>query len=188
MVDKINFKGHLTIQALDKAGNVIDQWADNNMIMEKARINMANFIAGMTAGNYINKIVIGTKGHNGDYLTPKTELEGFVSSRTKLFSEELASYFYTVKFKNTNGVNGNLTLVSEDDTGTGESSAISCVVTGSEVVYTFDIPGLNANGTGTTVFTEAALYSNNNIFSMKCFKGKIKDNSVALRIIWKLMF
>lgn len=187
MVDKINFKGHLTIQALDKAGNVIDQWADNNLIMETARINMANAIAGMNSGNYINKLVIGTKGHNADYLIPKTEAEGFVNTRTQLFSQEDGSYFYTVEFANTNGVNGNLTLVQEDDT-TGESSVVNCVVTGSDILYTFDIPGTNANGPGTTVFTEAALYSGNNIFSMKCFKGKIKDDSVALRIIWKIMF
>src|SRR5574344_1277533 len=133
MVDKINFKGHLTIQALDKAGNVIDQWADNNMIMESARINMANIIAGMNAGNYINKLVIGTEGHNGDYLTPKTELEGFVNTRTELFSQENGSYFYTVEFENTNGVNGDMTIVHEDDT-TVDSSSVSCEVNGSVIV------------------------------------------------------
>ena len=188
MVDKINFKGHLTIQALDKAGNVIDQWADNNLIMETARINMANIIAGMHSGNYINKLVLGTQGHNGDYLIPKTDTEGFVNTRTQLFSQEDSSYFYTVKFENTNGINGNLTLVQEDDTTTGESSSVNCVVNGTDITYTFDIPGLNANGVGTAVFTEAALYAEDEIFSMKCFKGKIKESSVALRIIWKIMF
>lgn len=188
MIDKINFKGHLTIQAIDKSGNIIDQWADNNMIMENARINMAELISGMSTGNYINKIVLGTEGNKtGDYLTPKDETDGFVKERTQLFSEESGGYHYAINFSST-GSNGNFTLLSEDDSSTGESSVINVVQTNSDVTYTIDLPGLNGNNTGTVVYTEAALYAGTQIFSMKCFKGKIKDESVQLRVVWKLMF
>lgn len=188
MIDKIDFKGHLTIQALDKLGNIIDEWADNNMIMENARVNMSELISGMNTGHYINKIVFGTEGNKtGDYLTPKDETDGFVKERTQLFSEESGGFYYTINFGST-GVNGDFTLVSEDDSSTGESSNVNVVQSASNVTYTIDLPGLNGNNTGTVVYTEAALYAGTQIFSMKCFKGKIKDDSVQLRVVWTLKF
>ena len=40
----------------------------------------------------------------------------------------------------------------------------------------------------TTVFTEASLWVNDRIFSMKTFQGVTKDNSIKLRVTWNIMF
>jgi len=38
------------------------------------------------------------------------------------------------------------------------------------------------------VYTECAFYTGTNIFSMRTFKGKIKDDTVSLKITWKILF
>lgn len=39
-----------------------------------------------------------------------------------------------------------------------------------------------------SVFTEAALYVNDRIFSMKTFPGKVKDDTSSIKITWKIIF
>ena len=91
MEDTLNFKGHFRIQAMDLGGTVIDQWQDDNMIMESARTSMSEMFANLTTSTFINKIVLGTMGHVGDsILVPKGKDEGFVKERTRLFAETLA--------------------------------------------------------------------------------------------------
>ena len=43
-------------------------------------------------------------------------------------------------------------------------------------------------GIPTTVFTEAGLYINGRIFSMKTFQGLTKDDSVKLKVTWTITF
>lgn len=87
MFDNIDFKGHFTIQAIDKDGCVIDQWEDDNMIMADARITMSELFSNLNTSTFINKITIGTMGHVGDsILIPKGKDDGFVKERARLFS------------------------------------------------------------------------------------------------------
>lgn len=91
MEDTLNFKGHFKIQAIDQNNTVIDEWQDDNMIMETARTTMSELFANLSASTFINKITLGTLGHVGDsILVPKGKDEGFVKERTRLFSEVLA--------------------------------------------------------------------------------------------------
>lgn len=88
MQDKLNFKGHFRIQAIDQNNNVVDEWADDNMIMESARTTMSELFANLQSSTFINKITLGTMGHVGNsILVPKGKDDGFVKERTRLFSE-----------------------------------------------------------------------------------------------------
>lgn len=176
--------GHITVECLDTNKNVIDRYENNNLIMDAARSSVTKLISGVSGSATINKFVLGTEGHiTGNYLTPKTSAQGFISSRTKLFSEESLKYTYPVVFVNPGTASGNCTISSEPNSGT----IITLDTTINTVQYTIEIADVAANNTGVVVFTEAALYSGTNIFSMKCFPGKIKDNTVSLRIIWKIL-
>ena len=178
-------KGHIIIECYDLDNNIIDRYENKNLIMEKARLTMSQHICNITTAQPINKFVLGTEGHVlGDYLTPKNELNGFISTRTNLFSEELSSYNYPIVFTNPGSGAGNCTVTSEPNSG----STVVLEQTDTDVKYTIEIPVLAANNTGVVVFTEAALYAGTNIFSMKCFPGKIKDNTVALKIVWTIKF
>lgn len=187
MVDsyKRPLSGHIVVECLDKNGEVVDKFENHNLIMESARKAMSSIACGLGTSEPINKFVLGTKGHiAGDYLVAKGELDGFVSSRTELFSEEYSEFFYPIEFQNPGTPNGLCTILSELDTG----SNITLEYLNNDVKYIIEIPEAAANGTGITVYTEAALYAGNSIFSMKCFPGKIKDNTVALRVIWTIKF
>lgn len=185
MIDKIEkFKGHVTIETLDVDGNVVDRYMDPNLIMVSARVDMAEVIGGVAAGSPINKLVLGTEGHNVDILVPKTETEGFVNTRTELFSEETPGYTYPISFTNNAAADADGTVDSEPDSG----STVHRLQTGSQTTWTFTIPLVAANNGAAVIYTEAALYAGTKIFSMKTFAGKIKDNTVTLRVIWKIIF
>jgi hypothetical protein len=88
MQDTLNFKGHFKIQAIDQNNNVVDEWMDDNMIMESARTTMSELFANLQDSTFINKVTIGTMGHVGNsILVPKGKDDGFVKERTRLFSE-----------------------------------------------------------------------------------------------------
>lgn len=179
--NKIN--GHIIIECLDSNKNVIDRFENKNLIMNTARITLSSILCDIGTAEPISKFVLGTEGHiTGDYLTPKTELQGFVSTRTELFSEELSAYNYPIVFTNPGTAVGNCTIISEPDSG----STVKLNYVGTDVQYVIEIPEVSANNTGVVVFTEAALYAGTNIFSMKCFPGKIKDNTVSLKITWTI--
>lgn len=184
-----NIKGQITIECRDSNGIVIDRYENHNLIMDAARVAMAKMTAGISSASEINKFVIGTQGHVGsNYLQPKTSADGFIGSLTKLFSETSAAYNYQISFDTPGTESGSCLVTSETD-ATSEPSKVSLVYTDKSVEYTIEIFENTANNTGTpVVFTEAALYAGSNIFSMKCFPGKIKDNTVSLKIIWKIMF
>lgn len=95
MTDIINsLRGHFSIQAIDLNNNIIDEWSDNNMIMENARYTMSELFANLDTSTFINKFKIGTMGHIGDsIITPKGTDQGFVKERDRMFSE---SKTYTI--------------------------------------------------------------------------------------------
>ena len=185
--DKHTLNGHLIVECLDKDKNVIDRFENHNLIMDAARVAMAQMTAGLSNSSQIDRFVIGTQGHNGtDYLSVKTEANGFVGTRTELFSETANVYNYEILFDVPGTANGVCNITSETDITT--PSLVTISYTDKTIEYTFEIYEENANDTGVSVFTEAALYAGTNIFSMKCFPGKIKDNTVSLKIVWKIMF
>ena len=182
---KTPLSGHIIVECLDKTGKVLDRFENHNLIMDKARTAMSSLACALTTAEPINKFVLGTEGHiTGDFLTPKGEAQGFLSSRTQLFSEESADFTYPIEFTNPGTASGSCVVDSEPDSGT----TITMSYVGNDVEYTINIPETAANGAGISVFTEAALYAGGNIFSMKCFPAKIKENTVSLKVIWKILF
>ena len=255
MKDMLKFKGHFKIEAIDanNNGTVLDEWQDDNLIMENARLSMAEMFSLLSSNIGIHKIVLGSKGHNVDYRIPKTSSEGFVASRDRLFSESIdiddgeivaairlgdvvkyvgsgngtgtqnnyyeyigtgltnksvdsinfantavwtdlgatAPYTYTMTFGLPNIPYGTFLNVVEDDGTVGSTGIVS--QTDGEVQFVFEFSTLAANNgndpvAGASTFTEAAMYANNRIFSMKTFGSKIKDSTVLLRVTWTIVF
>jgi hypothetical protein len=185
MKDQFNkIKGHFKLECLDKNNNIIDGYEEDNLIMDSARFNMAAIIAGISAGTHINKFVLGTEGYNGSLIVPKDATTGFVSTRANLFSEADSAFTYPIQFAPVDAMDANATIVYEADTG----SIVNVSIVNSTITYFITIPIAAANGTGTVAYTEAALYAGSNIFSMKTFGAKVKDNSVQLRITWSISF
>lgn len=183
-----NIIGYFKIESLDKDGNVLDTFEKKNLIMNTARSNMAKLVAGVSTGSRINKLVLGTSGHKGtNYITPKDAGDGFVAARTELFSEESDGYTYPIVFNAPTIDSGNCVIVSEPDSTLG-TSTMTMVRAGTDLTYSYEMPALVGNGTGVVVYTEAAFYTGSGIFNMQTFNGKIKDNSVILRITWKISF
>jgi len=196
MKEKISFKGYLKVEQLDKDRNIISSWEDSNLIMDTARVDMAGLISGFSGSSPINKFVIGNNGHNPglgklseDILSPKTAAQGFVSTRTQLFSEDntLApglNYNYPITF--TPPADANSTVTSDDNLSTVSTSIGGS--SGSVTQYIFEFPETAANNTGTVTYTECAMYAGTEIFSMRTFPAKVKDNTVILRITWSITF
>jgi len=187
MIDKIGqLKGLITIETIDSFGNIIDTYTDPNLIMDVARLNMAELVGGVTTGISINKFVIGTEGDIAGVV--KTSVEGFVASKTELFSEDTVTYpdgyFYPIEFTPHGNTSGSCVVTYEIDSG----STVDLTQTDKDVTYIIELPTTAANSTGSVNYTEAALYADTKIFSMKVFTGKSKDTAVSLRITWKISF
>ena len=244
-MEKIDFKGHFTCQELDKNYNILDEYSENNLIMASARESMSEIFAKKTSSKGIQKIVFGTFGYKDDNLTtPKTETEGYVKERTRLFSETIDLgdvsvsllkndvikytgilngtgstnnyYIYlgsdnTVDLKTTSytditlwkkigttkpfsyavsfdlpGADGYALNLVEDDIGS--NSTCSVVQDSTSVTFTIELSTDAANNVNGVQFTEAALYANDRIFSMKTFSAKNKNDGTILRVIWRIIF
>ena len=196
-------RGHFIFRTFNADGTM-DEYTDKNLIMDTARSNMAKHICGLTTASIINKFVLGTMGHVNTILEPKIAGEnGFIPSRIKLFSEETAGggLNYRIAF-NTSSAGTSITdssavgdmydgnvLSFSDDTS---YNTVQRVISGNTVTYTIDIPLTNANSIDinnpTIAFTEAALYAGTEIFSMKTFPARVKENTVRFQIIWTIIF
>lgn len=179
-------KGYFAVDSFDSQGNLIeDTYEENNLIMDEARYNIATGISGFSGGNPITKIVFGTQGNiTGDVTTPKGASDGFVSSRTSLFSEQNGGFTYTINFVPT--ASGELATVTEDNAGAG--STVKITLTGTTITYVVQM-AQNAGNNGSSVnYTEAAFYCNDKIFSAKCFPVRVKDSGVVLQVQWSFAF
>lgn len=198
--DKINPVGHFSIKSYNKDGTVTEL-TEKNLIMDTARINMAELLGGSSlSGDPINKFVIGTEGHvNGDILVSKqVGSDGFDSTRSDLFSEEdLTKFSYAITFDPYG--EADVTVDSEGIMYQGNTqmlvdplpNTIRRLVSDRTVTYTITIPSSNGNSLdpdSVIAYTEAALYSGTNIFSMKCFSARVKEETVKLEIIWSIVF
>jgi hypothetical protein len=208
MIDKTiqPTEGHFKIEQLDKSGNVIDTFEDKNMIMKQSRRTVAHSTAGHTAyDTYINKFVLGTKGHvQGNILEPRD----FDYDIDYLFSQTENGYFYPITFDplTINASTGKLNVLDEgydsNDTPTVNSDIYMHLLDNqSTIEYRIEIPLDNANGSnGITAYTEAGLFTKEEedltdnpkklgrIFAMRTFPAKIKEDAVTFRITWKIIF
>jgi hypothetical protein len=212
--DNVGIRGVFSIKSFNKEGVEIDEYKEDNLIMDNARVNMARLIAGLTVGGNvakpINKIVLGTRGHMGtdilDYqqvgetdTSKPTNDRTFESTRIKLFSESIASQVnYRVPFDVTGDSDVTVTGTGkryEQDTIVGSNepyNIVRRVVNDRTVTYIFTIPAENANSGDTenpvVAYTEAALYADDDIFSMKTFPARVKEDTVKFEIVWSIIF
>jgi len=186
-------RGYFKIESI-KDGKVIDSFEQHNLIMDEARKIFAKLLANINGQPVVDKFVMGNCGHvgadandpsAGDILVPKSEIDGFTSDRTMLFAEE----------SGTNGTNYNSIEFTVDgvsgDTVTANDgiTTVKTTVNENEVEYIIDIDNKALNvSRGSIIYTECAFYAGSEIFSMRTFKGKIKDNTVGLRVTWKIIF
>jgi predicted secreted protein len=204
--DQVNFVGVFSIKAFNADGTV-DEYTEKNLIMDEARRNMAQLVGGVTTagvvqGMHINQFVLGTKGHTGtnilDYI--KVGDAGFTSARTSLFSEAIAgAKNYRISFTPTGGVD----VTDANATGRMYSGAVAGAIDGTKntvrrvvsdrtVTYTITVPATNANSgdaaNPVVAYTEAALYAGDEIFSMKTFPARVKEDTVKFEITWSIIF
>jgi hypothetical protein len=213
--DKINVRGEFLIKTY-KADGSVEEYAEKNLIMDKARSNMAELVSGWGLGAPMTRFLIGTKGHNPDtnnVLEPiQVGANNFVTTRTNIFSQEQGTFYYTLIWDPLNPVDSNFnTPVSWTETGVltayakGNKYNQTGIEDGAENVacplrvevldrtikYTFTIPEIAANGDdgqSVVAFTEAALMSGDDIFSMKTFPARVKENTVKFEIVWSIIF
>lgn len=211
--EKVDFYGVFSVKSLDKDNNVIEEYTEKNLIMDNARKNMAELIAGVsTTSSPINRFVLGTAGHIGsDILNPKVVggVEGFESGLNSLFSEANNGFNYSITFEPSGGddvedsaaigsrfVGTGADNIPGTDPATNEESNFNTVrrqvIAPSTVTYTITIPATNANPTDpaqtSIAYTEAALYAGDDIFSMKTFPARVKEETVTFEITWSIIF
>jgi hypothetical protein len=202
--DTIKFIGDFSINQYNANDELISSYSDKNLIMDAARKNMAELIAGLANGKVINRFILGTRGHVGtDLLTPKTVggsyTEGiFDSTRLSLFSEvaPAGTPYWFVDFT-PSPLGGAATIADVTNVvNTSETLndvAVSIAVSGKETTYTITVPVTSANNpAGPVAYTEAGLVSVSggdvDLFSMKCFPARVKEDTVKLIIVWKIIF
>lgn len=201
--------GVFNIKSYNAEGEVIDDYTDNNLIVYTARAVMAGNIGDYltpVAITPINSFVMGTRGHRAENILD-TVLVGetqpglgiFNPERSSLFSEESNEYNYKISFNPQGGktvTRGNLTgTLRQGSTTIRTDDATNSVVrevTGirdNELRYTITIETPNANVQGqATPYTEAALYAGDNLFAMKTFPARVKENTVKFVITWSIIF
>lgn len=213
--DGIDFKGVFSLKEYDINDNLIGEYSEKNLIMDGARTNMAQLVGGVNtggtaAGLAINKLVLGTRGHRGTNIldfqkvgevdnTKPTGNRSFDSGRTRLFSEAISGQInYRITFNAAGGsdvtVNANGRRYS-GNIAQGSNQAgntVRRVVNDRTVTYTITIPVTNANSgvisDPIVPYTEAALYAGDEIFSMKTFPARVKEDTVKFEISWSIIF
>lgn len=206
--DKINFHGEFSLTYYDEFDNIIDTYEDKNLIVNTARKNMAELIGGFVDGetNNINEIRLGTRGHIGNDITDNIQvgetdavLGTFDATRTQLFSEELGDNNYHVIFDVTGAADvtdssAEGTMYSGETAGTVDTTfnSVNRVFGGDYgniVTYSITIPTLCGNlDSGVIAYTEAALYAGGELFAMKTFPARVKEDTVKLVITWSVVF
>lgn len=204
--DQVNFVGVFSIKAFNADGTV-DEYTEKNLIMDEARRNMAQLVGGVTSagdtqGMHINQFVLGTKGHNGTDILNYIKVgdAGFTSARASLFSEATTgAKNYRIGFDGTGGLdvtdtNATGRMYAGGAAGITDSTknTVRRVVSDRTVTYTITVPATNANSgdadNPVVAYTEAALYAGDEIFSMKTFPARVKEDTVKFEITWSIIF
>jgi hypothetical protein len=182
-----DLKGHFKIQSIDAlTGEVLDTFEKRNMIMDVGRNNLALLLSGISGSYKINKFVLGTDGaKSGQPTVPKDETDGFISSRTSLFSEiDTNLYEYYITF--TPNSNASYASIAETDTAAGSTMLIT--QTNNIIQYDIELSSLAANNTTSVNYTEAGFYAGDVLFAMRTFPVKVKNSSTKLKITWQFVF
>lgn len=75
------------------------------------------------------------------------------------------------------------------DVAQSDSDSVAVLLSGTTVTFTFEIDADSGNGTeGTMIYNEAGIYAGTDLFCMKTFPSKVKDETVIMRIIWSIIF
>lgn len=77
---------------------------------------------------------------------------------------------------------------SGDAASTDTGDQITVLLSGTTITFTFELGSNNGNGDGTMVYTEAGIYAGDELFCMKTFPAKVKDETVIMRVIWSIIF
>jgi len=104
-----------------------------------------------------------------------------------------APYVYDITFNNpTTTVDTTLgdIAVNIQETDLNAGSTVRVLLNNNSVTFNVvvELPAANSQTLTLSTFTEAALYVGTQIFSLKTFPAKIKDNSVKLQIAWTITF
>jgi hypothetical protein len=202
--DKVSLSGYFSVQLYNSKNEIVDQYEDKNLVMLLARNIMAKMISGQTDVRKICKLNLGVSGYSTSLLTPLTygqtfgsTTEVFDENRTTIISEALGQHNFNVTFTPP-ATNGDATGIASLNTTTLETETEELLVgvslNASTITYSFDIPASLGNGNPGEIepYTEAGLYFNEgsgySLFSMKTFPVKAKDDSVRMKITWKINF
>lgn len=114
-------------------------------------------------------------------------------------------YYYDINFSLESGTTNNMNLA----VGSSKNKGCSCLVSLPEDIsqdilnqtvcqFVFTIPKNQANSQHSasevgfnseiSIFTEAGLYVNGRLFSMKTFPAKVKDDTTELKVTWRIIF
>lgn len=208
-LDIIEPVGIMGIQSFHDDGTITED-IDTNLVMNNARKAMAlmqaNITTGATKSEPINGLRLGIQGHI-DPQTPKQPGNGaneYNPSMSQLFSQAQGDYSYFVNFDVKGGIQEEFSefgkaYLGQNQVGSNESEKCTfkrTLGTGNEdrvIFFEIEIPnGAQNPPQGQSMpympYSEAQLYSGNNIFSMKTFPVKYKDSSVKLVITWQIIF
>lgn len=124
---------------------------------------------------------------------------------TEDFTQVSKPYYYDINFSLEADTSNNTNLAI----GTSKDNRCGCTVSMPEDVspdilnqticqFVFTIPKNQANkqhsasevgfNSEISLFTEAGLYVNGRLFSMKTFPAKVKDDTTELKVTWKIIF
>lgn len=59
-IDGVNIKGELHLRVVDHEGNVLQQFAFNNLVVNNGKLNVAKLLGGDAAGKKIDTVGVGT--------------------------------------------------------------------------------------------------------------------------------
>lgn len=205
MIDKIDFKlrGEFNIDVI-KDDEVIDNYHDNNLVVDGARAVLASLISGINSPIGINKLCLGEYGHDEDFdkFSPKKVGGTYSIGATSVtFDEQMASLFaqhYDLEtldcqfstIANTDVqqvVPLNIAYGTVDEETNTSNATVTC--TCNSIVYQFEIEqGVGHGGGDSSIlaYTEAGLYAGNVLFALKTFPAKVKDNATKFVITWKI--
>lgn len=204
---RLGTMGHQGATAVYDSGTIlIPKTVDDGYIMERDRMFSESIDATVGTSlvlhendvvNFTDATTPGYYQYTGVYDPNPIAVNQANIDSNWTFLGTVAPYTYEIGFTMSGDNNSpNATPITEPAGEVG-GSVVTVVQNGSDVTFTVDVaeatailqPGGDAiDPNGSSIFTEAALYADGDIFSLKTFKAKIKDNSVTLRIIWTISF
>jgi len=214
-MDKFDLiKGYFKIEYLDKDGNVLEYYEDNNKIMVPSKLTMRDAMY-RNMDPYskpigINCLILGTEGHSPDnILLPKD----FPNNLTDIYSVTNNTKHYPIVFDKQTIVDEGFSPTLPNSRNSDTNLEINTIKEGENYIieYRFVIPQDNANDGGNPIiYTEAGLYSSLNqkiqdlgvnpgdpltvysygtLFSMKTFPGnQTKDDTSEIKLTWRIIF